>query len=204
MLMLIQAAGPTLPQGLATPPDPGEMQMTALVQQQMVSIGRLVQLEGDRVGIRKELSSATGAQADQLRRQLNATEAGIEAEKAKIEALKTRIAEARPGTPGVVVIPPMQVGRDGRMFGLSNDEFKAVFMFLIAFPLVVGAAVRMVRRKPAAKATPQALEDNRLARLEQAVESVAIEVERIGESQRFQAKLMAEKQPVEARGQIDR
>jgi hypothetical protein len=62
----------------------------------------------------------------------------------------------------------------------------------------------MVRRKPAAKATPQALEDNRLARLEQAVESVAIEVERIGESQRFQAKLMAEKQPVEARGQIDR
>jgi uncharacterized iron-regulated membrane protein len=201
--MLIQAAGPTPPHGLAIPPDPGEMQMTALVQQQMVSIGRLVQLEGDRVGLRKELSSATGTQADQIRRQINLTESQIEAEKAKIDALKSLIAEARQGTPGVVVVQPGQGFHDGRMFGLSNDEFKAVFSFAIAFPLVVAVAVRLIRRKPAQKA-PVALEDNRLARLEQAVESVAIEVERIGESQRFQAKLMAERQPEPDRSDVRR
>ena len=35
--------------------------------------------------------------------------------------------------------------------------------------------------------------DDRLARLEQAVESIAIEVERIGEGQRFVTKVMSEK-----------
>ncbi len=43
--------------------------------------------------------------------------------------------------------------------------------------------------------TKQALppSDDRLARLEQAVESIAIEVERIGEGQRFVTKVMSEK-----------
>ena len=47
------------------------------------------------------------------------------------------------------------------------------------------------------KQTP-ALSDDRLARVEQAVESIAIEVERISEGQRFVTKLMSDraKQPV--------
>lgn len=35
--------------------------------------------------------------------------------------------------------------------------------------------------------------DDRLARLESAVDAIAVEVERIGESQRFTAKIMAER-----------
>jgi hypothetical protein len=48
--------------------------------------------------------------------------------------------------------------------------------------------------------TKQALapSDERLARVEQAVESIAIEVERIGEGQRFVTKLMSDRsEPVE-------
>jgi hypothetical protein len=44
--------------------------------------------------------------------------------------------------------------------------------------------------------------DERLARVEQAVESIAIEVERIGEAQRFTTKLLSERAPEPAAGRI--
>jgi hypothetical protein len=37
--------------------------------------------------------------------------------------------------------------------------------------------------------------EERLARIEQAVDAIAVEVERLGESQRFTARLIAERQP---------
>ena len=50
-------------------------------------------------------------------------------------------------------------------------------------------------RRPKLGATRRSeIEDDRLRRLEQAIESIAIEVERISESQRFSAKLLAERE----------
>ena len=45
----------------------------------------------------------------------------------------------------------------------------------------------------ARSATSLAADDDRMARLEQAVESIAIEVERISEGQRFTTKLLSER-----------
>lgn len=45
---------------------------------------------------------------------------------------------------------------------------------------------------------PSRIDDDRFERLEQAVDSIAIEVERISESQRFSAKLLAERVKEEA------
>jgi hypothetical protein len=42
-------------------------------------------------------------------------------------------------------------------------------------------------------AAPAAVDDDRLARLEQAVDSIAIEVERISEGQRFLTKIQADR-----------
>jgi hypothetical protein len=39
----------------------------------------------------------------------------------------------------------------------------------------------------------------RLQRIEQAIESIALEVERIGEAQRFTTKVLAEREPVAGR-----
>ena len=66
-----------------------------------------------------------------------------------------------------------------------------------AFPGGAAAAlfIRLMRsRRPAAPPTP--LDDDRLARLEQAVDAIAVEVERISESQRFTAKLLAGREKV--------
>jgi hypothetical protein len=54
-------------------------------------------------------------------------------------------------------------------------------------------AMRSPRRQ-AAQDTPR-FDDTRFTRLEEAVDSIALEVERIAEAQRFTAKLMSERLP---------
>lgn len=65
-------------------------------------------------------------------------------------------------------------------------------MFILALPLVLVLARRLwVRGVPR---TSLDLENSpRLQRIEQAIESIAVEVERIGEAQRFTTKLLAER-----------
>ena len=55
--------------------------------------------------------------------------------------------------------------------------------------VVVRGVTRAARRPPA----PQ-LDDQRLEQLQQSVDAIAVEVERIAEAQRFSAKLLVERQ----------
>jgi hypothetical protein len=75
--------------------------------------------------------------------------------------------------------------------------FAQVMAVLIpSFVIVVATVVlafRLIRSKP--RAQPPVVDDRRLDRLEQAVEAIALEMERVGESQRFLTKLMAEQIP---------
>jgi hypothetical protein len=70
----------------------------------------------------------------------------------------------------------------------------AIGTFLLLVPFVIAYARRIWHRS----GPPQRLdlEDSpRLQRIEQAIESIAVEVERIGEAQRFTTKLLADRQP---------
>ncbi len=62
----------------------------------------------------------------------------------------------------------------------------------VAFPLAIAYARRIWRGKPSTQAQPDAIAP-RLDRLEQAVEAIAIEVERVAEGQRFVTKVFAER-----------
>jgi hypothetical protein len=65
---------------------------------------------------------------------------------------------------------------------------------IMLFPLVLVLARRLWVR--AAPRTVVDLENSpRLQRMEQAIESIAVEVERIGEAQRFTTKLLSDRQP---------
>ena len=67
-------------------------------------------------------------------------------------------------------------------------------MLVLAF--LVKVAFFRSRTKPASSdAGLPRIDDSRFARLEQAVDSIAVEVERIAEAQRFSAKLMSERLP---------
>jgi hypothetical protein len=202
MQKLLQAATPPAPPAPAQAPiDPFGMQLSALVEQQLQSTMRLVQLEGNRVSLQKQLETSPNTQEkEMLNAQLRTVNGEIEGERAKIAQLKARVAEARNGIPDatpLIGVPP-EMFNEPRMFGLSQDEFKAAFIFLLAFPLILAMSRRLWKiGMPSRAPRTLPLEDERLARLEQAVESVAIEVERISESQRFQSKLMAERQSPE-------
>jgi len=56
----------------------------------------------------------------------------------------------------------------------------------------VGARLLLTRAQRGADPRPK-LEDDRLQRLEEAIDAIAIEVERISEAQRFQTKLLAQR-----------
>lgn len=64
----------------------------------------------------------------------------------------------------------------------------------VAFPLAIAYARRIWRGKPSASAQADTVSP-RLERLEQAVEAIAIEIERVAEGQRFVTKVFAERPP---------
>ena len=106
----------------------------------------------------------------------------------QIASARTDVAKAA-AIPGAAVDPP-RAPRQG-----PPEEFYALgalFMFIVFLPLSLAYARRVWRRS--AKATvvmpPETAE--RLLAIEQAVESVALEVERIGEGQRFVTQLLAD------------
>ena len=70
--------------------------------------------------------------------------------------------------------------------------FVATCASLAVIMLGFNIALRVVRRMSPRVSAPRA-DDQRMIRLEQAVDSIAIEVERISESQRFISKLLGER-----------
>jgi hypothetical protein len=78
------------------------------------------------------------------------------------------------GLPGFVVLIPI-----------------AFIVFVLA-PIAIAAARLMWRRANVTPIRPSWDSEQRLARLEQAIDSVAVEVERISESQRFMTRLLTE------------
>ena len=81
-------------------------------------------------------------------------------------------------------IPPQAID-------ISLGFFAMVTVIALGIPMIRALGKRWERRElPPQAASPDVTA--RLERIEQAVEAVAIEVERIAEAQRFAAKLMAE------------
>jgi hypothetical protein len=71
--------------------------------------------------------------------------------------------------------------------------FFAGCVILGVVPPVIRLFARRFERRQVIEAVPSADTTARLERIEQAVDAVAVEVERIAEAQRFSAKLLAEK-----------
>ena len=194
--MLVQVAKPASPAIAGVSLDPAVIQVQALATQEVESVQNLMRLEGQKVALESELKSSPGAvEREQLERQLRVTNAQIDGTRASIERIKEQIKAARSEqSVGIAVVAPAAPA-EHRMFNLTKDEFTGAFAFVMLFPMVMTAMWLLIRR-PARRSQTSLEDSQRLARLEQAIESVAIEVERISESQRYQAKLMAEKQSV--------
>jgi hypothetical protein len=81
----------------------------------------------------------------------------------------------------------MMIGSPGR--AMNFTAVSIVFTVLVLFPMTLAWVRRQFRHPmPAPQMSREA--DERLGRIENAVDSIALEVERISEGQRFVTKLM--------------
>lgn len=131
--------------------------------------------------------------------------AGIEARIAGIDAriasmdkqiadVDAQVARAA-AVPGAVVPtpPPRNNSMPEEAFVLS-----ILLIFLVLFPFSFAVARRIWKRGSNAVVTfPREIAD-RLARLEQSADATAVEIERIGEGQRFLTRLFTEGKPMQA------
>ena len=107
---------------------------------------------------------------------------------ADIAATGRQLTAASPGIAGTAEGMPMQGG-------ISENELTmgVVFTLFVLAPLALTYARTLWKRGSRPAAAPPSPETNeRLERLEQGVEAIAIEIERVSEGQRFVTKLLSE------------
>lgn len=97
---------------------------------------------------------------------------------------------------GVVRVNGRPLSQKELIAGSAMAGGAASFVALVTLYAVGRLLRRLVRRRPAP--APASVAPNvapRMDRLEQAVEAIAVEMERVAESQRFSARLLAERLP---------
>jgi hypothetical protein len=128
--------------------------------------------------------------------QLAQTDGKIATLEARIALKQGRPFNAPPANPVIPVIPFIP-----RLIVPTLVVPTAMFLTLaLALPISIAWAKRILRRTPRATPVPSDV-TMRLERIEQAVDTIAIEVERISEGQRFVTRLMAEKPSTAASNQ---
>ncbi len=152
------------------------------------------QIAGERANIdqlTKQLTSGTtDARENVITEQISASQERLTSLQGQLDvALGVRSEAAELQMPAFMppdVIPPGAIE-------ISIAFFMTIAVVAIGVPLARAFARRMDRRGQMAMAAPaQSNLDPRLDRIEQAIEAIAIEVERVSEGQRFTNRLMGE------------
>ncbi len=151
---------------------------------------QLQQLQNTRQGINNELEdmAASAPQRPGLEARLKDVDGRIMAVDQMLAGNAAQIAQAAV-IPGAVVEQPRPINQ-----GPPEDAYVlgGIFMIIVLLPLSIAFARRIWRRSAAVVTSfPRELAE-RLSRMEQAVEATAVEVERIGEGQRFLTRLFTE------------
>jgi hypothetical protein len=165
----------------------------AYVNQRRELRDQLETLQDSRRDLSRQLQDpgVTGADRAGLEKAITQLDARISGMDQQLAAADAQVAQAA-AVPGAVVPPPPMIhhGPPDEVYVLGG-----IFMFVVLMPLSIAYARRLWRRGAAAVSTiPHELMD-RLTRLDHAVDSIAVEVERIGEGQRFVTRVLADRSP---------
>ncbi len=145
--------------------------------------------------IQRSLRSATGADRTGLEQRLGVLDARITRLEGDIDEngsqlaslAANRVASSQPPFPG-----DMNFSRNRSM---SMVPIVIVFTLFVLSPIAVSISRMLWKRGSMPKYTPQSPENaQRLERMEQAIDSIAIEIERVSEGQRFVTRLMSDRQ----------
>jgi len=170
-----------------------------------VSAADLAALRSRRTELSNQLTSAQGRRDDLVKELRTSPEGvartGIEQRMSVIDERIVQIEKdiaangrelARAPLARAETQAPPRVGgflTSGQVTGIS-----IVFTVTVLMPIAMAYARSIMRRASQPKPAPQVLESAaRLERMEQAIDTIAVEVERISEGQRFVTQLMAPK-----------
>lgn len=175
-----------------TPAVPGRSAPTATEMYEAARLARgelrtqRDELLSDRRRIREQLNGATrDVDTKGLEGRLVILDARIVDVEKQLAAADLQVA-ASARVPGVLIPPPNNNPDPEEIVGMAMG-----FSLVLLLPLSIAYARRIWRRSAAPPALPSEFND-RMSNLERGIEAVAIEVERVGEGQRFVTQLLAE------------
>ena len=153
---------------------------------------QLTSVQSRRDDVSKELLRTSGPSAKGLEQRLSVMDERIVQLERDIAANGRELARA----PGELVSEEATAERYGPFSSGQLTAISIVSIVMVLGPLVIAAARMMFKRASQPKPSPQLLEGTaRLERIEQAVDAMSIEIERISEGQRFVTQLMSSKAP---------
>jgi hypothetical protein len=205
----------------APPPPPGATPRVAIpgvageAQALPTTAAEIRRLRAKGQELSGQLRSATGRRNDVLGDLRDASPEARPGLEARLKVLDERIVsleqEIAVNSRAIANSPLELVQRSeapdaGRRGGPDPDIVVPVAGIIGVFgllPLSIAYTVRLLRRPKAPVPSPRdAQQDERLARMEQSIDAMAIELERITEGQRFVTKLMAEQQKALGVGEV--
>lgn len=149
---------------------------------------QLVSAQNRRERILEELRTAPPGTEQGLREQYQVLSDRIVAIERDIE-VSGRTLRTGQVQVGTTIVPPRDYVRNPA----DDAERGAAIGAMILIPLAAVMLVRRLRRgRRRQQSSNTVVYDERMERLEQAVDAIALEIERVGEAQRYQTKVLAE------------
>ncbi|MEO8334178.1 MAG: hypothetical protein ABI664_04350 [bacterium] len=199
---------PQQPQVRVAPAVPGVNVITlaSLTRQDIAALrargeelsNQITSASGRRRQTREALRSATGADKTGLEQRLGVLDARIARLETDIDEngkLLSSLDAQRVTMTGKAFIPP-----GGGNFNRIADNMipiVAIFTIFVLAPIALSISRMFWKRGSMPRQIVQSTENSqRLERMEQAIESIAIEMERVSEGQRFVTRIMSENRPV--------
>lgn len=164
-------------------------ELSALRERRSELSNQLTSAAGRRNEIAKRLREAEGADKAGLEQRI----AVLDQRMLQLESDIAVTGQALTNTPAAVVAT---TGAPFTSLGISQntlDKLSILFILFVLAPIAIGFAAKMFRRSRSQPA-PAALHDpsGRLERLENSVDAIAVEIERISEGQRFVTRLLSD------------
>ena len=175
------------PQALTGPPATAQ-EVRALKAQRSELSDQLNSATGRRREIARQLQSATGADRAGLEQRLGVLDARI----ARLETSIDEVGQQLASAPVALVAstesgrPPISVNR------VNFEPILIVFTIFVLCPVALAWARSIWKRGSQPRPLPDRDTVIRLERMEQAMDAIAIEIERVSEGQRFVTRLLAE------------
>ena len=157
---------------------------------------QLERAEDQREELASDLSQTSSGDAVAragIEQRIRETDARISSLDKEIAVADQRVAQAA-AVPGATYEPPRPIVRQS---GPPEEVFVlgGVFIIFVMMPIAVAYARRLWKRGAVSVSTEMPAEmTDRLNRMEQAIDAVAVELERVGEGQRYVTRVFTEQQ----------